>query len=178
MKNRVSRVVAPESLLHMPADGSDIRSSGLPTLSPLEFNKVNKTDLSVEGNFSRKASNLIPLFGNYICEDGVRALCFRQHNRHCFGLSRRVEKHTGRISLGKSTSLVNFISPFFSGHSRSAFPIVSQPSACWLMSVMRPYLTWRCIMKPSPTSFLKSPVAVMESFSPLDFHVSRLPQRK
>jgi len=27
----------------------------------------------MEGNFGRKAGDLIPLFGNYICEDGVRA---------------------------------------------------------------------------------------------------------
>jgi hypothetical protein len=36
-----------------------------------------------------------------------------------------------------------------------------------LMSVMMPYLTCKCIVKPSTTSSLKSPVALMLSVSPL-----------
>jgi hypothetical protein len=80
---------------------------------------------------------------------------------------KEIEVRTGGISLGMSTSLVSVISPLSSGHSRSALPIVSQPSACWLMRVMSPYLTCRCILKPFSTLSLKVPEALIVSFSPL-----------
>jgi hypothetical protein len=84
-----------------------------------------------------------------------------------------VVAHTGGISLGKSTSLLMLISPLSSGHSRSALPIVSQPSACWLIRVINPYFTWRCILKPSSTLSLKLPLALMVSFSPLQSRQSK-----
>lgn len=76
--------------------------------------------------------------------------------------------HTGGISLGSSTSLVKLSSPFFSGHLRSACSIVSHASRSWLINVISPYLTWRCILEPWPTSSLKSPDALIANLAPLD----------
>ena len=117
----------------------------------------------MESDLGGQASNLVAVLGKDVCENSVLALLVVSINSHLVRLFER----TGGISLGRSTSLVKLISPFLSGHSRSPFFIVSQPSAFWLMSVMMPYLTCKCIVKPSPTSSLKSPVALMLSVSPL-----------
>jgi hypothetical protein len=68
---------------------------------------------------------------------------------------------TGGISLGKSTSFLNVISPLSKGHSRSTFFICSHKSASWFIRVMRPYLTWRWTLAPSSTFSFRFPFAEM-----------------
>jgi len=83
-----------------------------------------------------------------------------------------VSRLTGGISLGRSTSLVNSIGPFFRGHSRSTFLRFSHKSASWLMIRIRPYLTCKWTFAPSSTSCDRTPEALMDRVTPLHTTVS------
>jgi hypothetical protein len=168
----------------MPANGPDILNLGCPNLTIFSFGcssslaaapflhvriraesrARHRVHLPVEGDLGSQASDLVAVFGVDICEDRVCALGFVSFLHF---LALHVTRHTGGICWGRSTSLLSVISPLSSGHSRSALPIVSQPSASWLIRVIRPYLTCRCILKPFSTLSLKLPVALIVSFWPL-----------
>jgi len=79
----------------------------------------------------------------------------------------QAKRHTGGISLGKSTLLVITILPFSRGHLRSTLPICSQRSALVLRSLMSPYLTVNITYAPSSMVSLMMPLASMTSSLPL-----------
>jgi hypothetical protein len=78
-----------------------------------------------------------------------------------------LDKLTGGISFGSSTSFVILVSPFLIGQLRSTLETCSQRLASVLTSLISPYLTCNTTYAPSPTSSSNDPTASIVRLLPL-----------